>query len=91
MQRSCVWGFVVKDDKTFPAGQFPQPRVAEPNQVPRLGNPIKLGNQTRCLKANWLHMLTLSGLPLIPVTSFTGMLKNEVNFLSWLIVIWMPS
>ena len=33
--------------------------------------------------------LTLSGLPRIPVTSLTGMLKNEVSFLSWLIVIWV--
>ena len=46
--------------------------------------------------ANWpngqtdfLTLLTLSGLPLIPVTSLTGMLKKEVSFLSWLIVIWV--
>ena len=41
--------------------------------------------------AKWLldWLLTLSGLPLIPVTSLTGMLKKEVSFLSWLIVIWV--
>ena len=32
--------------------------------------------------------LTMSGLALIGVTSLIGMLKKEVSFLSWLIVIW---
>ena len=30
----------------------------------------------------------MSGLALIGVTSLMGMLKKEVSFLSWLIVIW---
>ena len=30
----------------------------------------------------------MSGLALIGVTSLIGMLKKEVSFLSWLIVIW---
>ena len=49
-------------------------------QILRVGDPDQV-----------LDLLTLSGLPLIPVTSLTGMLKKEVSFLSWLIVIWVPS
>ena len=54
------------------------------------GQILRVGDPDQVL-ANWLDLLTLSGLPLIPVTSLTGMLKKEVSFLSWLIVIWVPS